>query len=259
MPTTYNKETHTSTTHDKTNAGYGILCNNEDILCNNEDYDCHGAVVMRDILQGSQNVCLWSREFETSPWVTVNSPILTQDQTGFDGTANKAWTVEDDSNTSFEYSYQIVTISDDNNTHCVSFFIKKTSGATSFPGFALRFIGGSNKNSGITVNTNDGTIVDRTGFSPIDSGIIDYNSDYYRVWLAYSNDNSGNIILYFYVYSAVNNDASGTWSNTATGSIILDGVQIELNRSSPNTFFETEDRPLPSTGAIDTTHNKITY
>lgn len=48
MVTTYNKETYASTSHSKTNAGYGLLCNNEDILCNNEDYDCHGAVVMRD-------------------------------------------------------------------------------------------------------------------------------------------------------------------------------------------------------------------
>ena len=27
-------------------AGYGILCNNEDILCNSERYDCVGAIIM---------------------------------------------------------------------------------------------------------------------------------------------------------------------------------------------------------------------
>lgn len=42
----YDTELTTATTQNKTNAGYGILCNDTDILCNSEKYDCIGAIIM---------------------------------------------------------------------------------------------------------------------------------------------------------------------------------------------------------------------
>ena len=42
----FTNETYSAPTYTKAQAGYGILCNNEEILCNSEKYDCVGAIIM---------------------------------------------------------------------------------------------------------------------------------------------------------------------------------------------------------------------
>ena len=63
------------------------------------------------LLEGAgSNVCLQSREFETSPWTKAQYPILTKDQVGIDGVANSAWSMEDNHVSQFETIQQDIAI-----------------------------------------------------------------------------------------------------------------------------------------------------
>jgi len=182
-----------------------------------------------------KNICLQSRNFDTSPWINAGANP-TANATGVDGGANKAFTVSHDGSGGWKSFSQPISISADTTSYCAGFFIKKTTSATTFPGMEIGFTGGTNNYGSITINTDVGTITSRDATAPDDSGITDTGGDFWQVWVIHSSPTSDNTTFSLHLYVAVNTDASGTWvmSNTV-GSNVIDYAQIKVAKfpSSP--------------------------
>lgn len=189
------------------------------------------------------NVCLRSREFDHASWQQVETPSPTANETGIDGVGNTAYTVTDNAGAALEYIYQEIVIPDDSNTHIAFMFFKKTTGASSFPGFGISFKNGTEVDEHVTVNTDDGTVVNRTTYDDGSHGVID-RGDWWQVWLKLTNNDTGNTKISIQMLPAINIDASATWVNTTTGSVIIDAAQVELNKNIPSSFIFTEASPV---------------
>ena len=90
-------------------------------------------------------------------------------------------------------------------------------------------------NGQAVVNTDNGTITGRTGSIPDGSGVID-QGDYWVAWIRHEATSSAG--RQFYVYIAVNTDASSTWAAGTTGTCIVDAVQLEVGKFATS-FIET--------------------
>ncbi len=180
------------------------------------------------------NVCLRSREFDHGDWQGGNPPVTTADEIGIDGGANTAYTLTDDDGAAYEFLIQDITIPDDSNTHCVSCFIKKDNDETRFPDVQARLNGVAHA---VQINTKTGALNDRLNPRSDAYGIID-RGDWWQVWLNITNDSSGDTTLSFYCFPAVTT-IWGVLQLAATGSIIIDAAQVELNKSTPSSFIFT--------------------
>jgi hypothetical protein len=195
------------------------------------------------------NVCLDSREFDSGNWTSSASVVA--DQTGIDGEANTAFTLTD-SGGGLEHSRQSVTIPDDSNPLVVTAFVKKTSSASTFPGINVLISGGTSVDGAVTINTDNGSLTDRSSKAPTNSYIENWSPTYWRVSVVMTNNGTGNTTATFYLHPAVNSDASGTWSAAATGSAVFDQVDVNLNASVPaspiittgTATARTADQPL---------------
>jgi len=182
------------------------------------------------------NECLWNRKLdEAGSWTEQGTPVHTKNEIGIDGVNNIAHTVGDNSVAAVEGVYQPVTIADDNETHVFSFFIKKDTEETTFPMLKLLLSGGS----GITTISNINT---KTGARSVemDTGCDSYGN-WWRFWIRATNDSSGNVTAYLYLFPA----NTTVWANTATvvdavRSMIYDWGQFELNKKFPSSPIYTE-------------------
>jgi len=187
---------------------------------------------------GGTNYILQSREFDTT-WTKVNldASDLNKNATGIDESANSAWTVEDDDGGTYEYITQTITVPDDNNTHCVSIFIAKDSDETRFLEIQAALDGGSALVHGVQLNTKTGAMDERVDDGGDEYGVIDM-ADYglegwWRLWLNITNDTSNNTDLLFNIIQSIST-VFGNAEVAATGSIIIDQAQVELNQSFPS-------------------------
>ncbi len=108
------------------------------------------------------------------------------------------------------------------------FEVLKTSGAANFPALDMR---ATALLTAIVINTDLGTIVDRVGWSPTSSGIIDRGTH----WLAWiTNNNNGGNSFSVLVEPAFNADASGSASVGAEGPATFRNGQF-IQGTSPAT------------------------
>ncbi len=181
------------------------------------------------------NVALQAREFDTT-WSNLNTVVLTQDQVGIDGKTNQAWTLEDDS-TVDESIRQNITIPDDSNTHVFPIYLLKDSDTTRFPEIALSLEGGSSPAGHYHVNTSTGAITLRFG-AGTNTGIVTDAGLWWRVAVAVANDTSANVTAQLILRPA-GGTIFGTSDTNATGSVVGDAAQLELNASFPTSFIDT--------------------
>jgi len=125
-----------------------------------------------------------------------------------------------------------MTLPVDTSTYCASVFIKKTVGATVFPGISL-YVGSAYYSA--AVNTNTGTITARTGQVPSSSSITDAGT-FWRV--AITAPNASVAAASFQLYPAVNADASATWTG-GTGTATFYGAQVEKGTFATSPIFTT--------------------
>lgn len=216
------------------------------------------------------NILLKSRDLDDSEaeWAAAATPTCTQNETGVDGTANKAWTIEDNNNSNFEYIEQTVSVSDDAQPYCFSVYIKKTTGSSVYHGLGMNFTGGAPVDeSNIIVDTNTGSIINRTGVAPSDSGIEDTGGDFWLAWIVNANNNSGNTVCTVGIVPGFTDVFDGSINASSTGSAVFDAAMLEVG-SFPSSYIDNDgvsqgselisdqvDRDF--SGASDWTNNDI--
>jgi hypothetical protein len=184
---------------------------------------------------GATNKCTQSRNFGS--WSTVGAPTEAQDQSGIDGTSNTAWTLGDTSDSVFESEYFAITVTDDSTVHCASAFVEKSSDTSRFPAIGLVFVGGTQVNYRVHVNTSTGATLSEGTDAPTAYGIEDHGT-YWRAWVPGANNSSGNTTARIYLWPA-RGTVLGTGTATATGTAVFDAAQVELNTKYPTSFIPT--------------------
>ena len=109
-----------------------------------------------------------------------------------------------------------------------SAFIAKDAVTSRFPEFGLNLIGGTSQSNGLSLNTSTGafTTALATNSNPTSGDVIDYDADWWRVWVLFSNS-GGNNLARPYLFPA---RRSGTLDNSedggVTGGVYVGGVNV---------------------------------
>lgn len=182
------------------------------------------------------NRLLYSEEFGNAAWIKSNATAV--DDQGYSPWGTLTFSeIEDASGTQYGHVRQAVTVPNDSNTHCVSVFIEKTSGATNTVGVNVSLSGGTGVARTTRLNPNTG-VVTGTGAS-----VEDYGS-HWRLITTITNNSTGNTSLEFRLHPASgtnSGDNPGSDNVAATGTIRAGGAQVELNRSTPSGYIRTRD------------------
>lgn len=182
------------------------------------------------------NVLLQSRNFATVPWNNL-LPDMDQDQTGVDGVANKAWTIEDIDPGYVDWLYYDLNISPTNPKAVFSIFVKKDSDTSRFPEFQLNWTFGTSKSLEVQLNTSTGATYIRTNDTGNGSvSVVDY-TDWWRIILT-DTDTGNNAQLQVLIAPAI----TTTWQTTevtALGAIIIDCAQLEFSNMFPDVVIGT--------------------
>lgn len=179
------------------------------------------------------NACIHSRGYAEADWDVSKCAAPIADQVGISGVTNTAWTLTDDESNSAaaeDRCSQTLSIPDDSNTHVLKAWIKKTTGASTYPGIQLLYINGATVQCGVAIDTNNGTLTDRDAKAP-DAASIHSSGDFYIVCIAIANNGTGNISARIDLAPAVNANASGTWVYTTQGASIWGQAELHLNKT----------------------------
>jgi len=190
----------------------------------------------------STNVARWNRDFtQGSVWLLTNAPSATKDQIGIDGRANSCSLLTDDS-ANAESFYQDYVIVNDSAIHTQHAYIRRDTDISRFPEIQLDCVSGTAQRIATQLNTQTGVLVDRsvTGTATSKSELVHLGGfEWWKVTLTVQNNTSGNTVLRFRLYPSAT-DVQNTWNSNATGSIIVDAVQVELNKAFPTSTIFTE-------------------
>lgn len=158
-------------------------------------------------------------------WVRTGTGFFPQNATSYDGVSNKAWTVNDGKDTHV-FLNQNVTIVASRAVFLCQCFVGKVSGSPSYyPVLQMGDISGGNDGGVIIDNSANGVLVDISGSVPLDSGIEDYNENYWFVWFTVQNDNTSTS-WDTRLYPAGATALTGSLDVTAEGSTVFDRFEI---------------------------------
>jgi hypothetical protein len=172
---------------------------------------------------GRRNLLERTEEFDQSPWtgaagVSQNSTVAP------DGTTT-ADTLTDSGGSFVNRSQPLAGVISAGVQYVASVYVLKTTGAASFPGIMV-YGAGSPVEASITVDTDSGSAVVRSGANAATDISVVEDGSYWRVSFAFTFTTIG-ASPSFSIYPAVNTDASNTWSAAATGSVVVWGAQLE--------------------------------
>jgi len=176
----------------------------------------------------AENRILQSNDFAAT-WLSAGTSTMVKNAIGPDG-ATSAWTFTDTDATYSSIYYQDETILNDNLIHTTSVFVKKTTAATTFPGIGYVLLGGVLQGIAGALNTDSGVFTTQAGY-PVGTGSVvvsSYNTNYWRVAIAVTNNTSGNVAARTQLLASVNTNAGATWAVSTQGSAVFYGVQDEL-------------------------------
>jgi hypothetical protein len=204
------------------------------------------------LAEGSrENKYLQSNAFTTAPWGN-DLDVISQNAIGPDG-ATSAWTATDSSAVAARF-FQAGTMTLTAAPWTASIFVKKTSGATSFP---VSYMVTGSSVSTITIDTNNGVATPWTAYTgativPCTAVVTSFNADYWRVAFTFT---ATAVAWAFTVYVAATTNATqstGTLDVTVTGSAVFYGAQIELGSSASSLINTT-------TAAVTRAADVLTY
>lgn len=185
------------------------------------------------------NELLDNRDLSTGNW-TTSGVTSTQDVTGLDGVANKAWTITDATTGSAGREQQDITVPNDSNSHALVAWFKKNSGdeANGFPALQVVLSGGTNVVHAANIDTRDGSNAAVSGQSDGSHTVEDFG-DWWRVEVMVTNNSSGNTTLSYRPYPALTSTFGGAFDANATGTVTYDFGQVELDVTTAASPTET--------------------
>lgn len=199
------------------------------------EYDpATGEVLGLLIEEQRTNSLLHNRDLSNGVW--SGAATQAKNAVGIDGVSNSAHTITDASGTVTEFRRQLVTIPNDSATHSVRFFIAKDNDETRFPSLDFRFTGGTTRSAQLVFNTKTGAFTQLVGDGAV--SVID-KGDFWAIEISLANNASGNTNLVYGVFPAYNSDGGTGAQVSATGSVIYDFGQVELNASFATSPIET--------------------
>lgn len=176
------------------------------------------------LLEGARtNLCLRSEEFDNGTWAGAATGVTANTDVAPDGTAT-ADTLTDDDVAAFEGKTQVWTVANDSLPHVFGIFVKKTTGATNTFGLNITLTGGTGVSQFPRLNTNSGVATAGSDTRVLSVG------NYWLLICKITNNSTGNTSLSVAVFPATGTNSGnnpGTDSNTATGSAVVWGAQLE--------------------------------
>jgi len=158
----------------------------------------------------------------------------TQSEIGRDGIHNQAWLLSESSG-STGLLYEITSISLTGSiTYEYSMFIRKDSDVSREPFAYIKIASGSYAHSDkVLLNTSDGTYTETTTEG---NGVVYVQDDenWWKLAIQVTPDVTGTWSLFYQIAPA--GGVSGALSNAATGSIIVDDVQLKALPPSPTAW-----------------------
>jgi len=189
-------------------------------------------VSIDEIRRNNLNWSNWLDPAIYTDWVegntgtTVKATVIN----GLPSSIKHAWTITDSDASQYYQLSQDQSIVSGTKFHTASAYFKKTTGATTFPGFGVSVRNGNNQIGQLTIDTNTGVLTDRSVNAPYSSNIEDVG-DAWRVSITEQDNASGNTIFKAQVFPTVESGVSptGVWSVAVTGACTLAGFQIDIN------------------------------
>lgn len=186
--------------------------------------------------QQAKNSLLHNRDPRPSGANWSGTATVALDATGADGVANKAATITDSDGAATQNVQQNITIGNNNADHAIFWLIAKDSDTSRFPLFNFQLTGGTPLSQQLVLNTTDGTFVE-----PVSDGDVEVldKGEWWLVYMHMQNNSSGNTNLRYQMFPAWNTDGTVTQDVSATGSIIYDFGQVELQSLGVSSPIET--------------------
>ena len=193
----------------------------------------------------STNEGLSSEDFSSGNWPAASgTPTVTANNAVAPDGNTTADNINDNNGSVVEQIQQTISGISNNETWCCSIFVKKDSigQTTRYPAFQMRFNGGTFTRVYVALDTQTGEVAtdDLSGTGVVEGfGAIDAG-DYWRVWLCFTNNATGNNQLFFNISPAY---GAGTFppsrNNSAQGSIDVWGFQAEEGADYPTSYIPT--------------------
>ncbi len=196
------------------------------------------------------NIVPYTEDF--SHWTTSSNATVTVDTHAAPSTANVgAWMADTLGDASAVSQGAVLsvsqTISSDGSSWTASLYIRKESSRTSgFPECYLVFSGGTSIQAGIAFNPQTGlTGFPSGGFSDA-SGVVDVDTNWWRLWWRKANNNSGNVSTRLQIYPALENTFGSGPDSSATGTLVVWGANL-TNTSSVQDYEPHPAYPVSTT------------
>lgn len=175
------------------------------------------------------NILTPTEDFSDANWTTTTGALVTVNTHAAPSTAGvgagQADTITDSSGLTAVLRSTDGTIANDASDWTASLYVRKDADTSRTPQVLLQFSGGSTIVAGVTIQTDTGILeAPYVGGDADASGVIDVDTDWWRLWFRKSNNVSGNVLLRLLIYPA---PASGA----QTGSVIVWGANL-TNTSS---------------------------
>lgn len=172
-------------------------------------------------------------------WDTVDAGISadTSGLYGIDNTLNSAVEIGESSGADALQVFENVALADDTKWNAFSCYMKKDSDTSRYPHFYVYIQGGAVR-ARIGINTSTGAyyVAESGGTYAVGvEHIVDSSGAtvWYRPWIALKNTGAGTANGRLYIFPARANDWGEANDNTATGSVVVDWIQQEYDRSRP--------------------------
>ena len=186
---------------------------------------CRGLLIE----ESRENITSYSNAFTTAPWQTAGTVTSAQNITGPDNVANSAWTLTDNDAASICSFYRALGVVDNSAAYSFSVFIKKTSGATTFPALNINILGGSvGVLAAYALNTNTGVATAASSNETPSSAVVQDAGGFWRFCISTANNSTGNYVVYYGMSPAVNTNGGSTFVASTTGSAVFYGAQLEV-------------------------------